>query len=619
MNSRSLQNKFPEVYRQFFSKCPIVVSAPGNFFWSGEYAAMFGGLTIKQNVPLRSYIGLEASNTNKVESGQSIAFIPSKAKFASWIVPPGAARKVRTILQKFLLENHQKTGFIYHILLEVPSGCGLASSGAFAAAVALAAYLHCGLIDMPKIKKWSETKLSELTKDSQFNKVFRLAWKIESTYHNQSSSGAAPFAAITGSALPIVYFTEKRTGDLVSHPKARFPVNIADDYDLINEIDYRAYRLEELLELEGLKADSINLRGFSEWPIDFGLIYSGDTGLTEASIKSLGNIEDSLLESFSGWKKYFSKIKLKDAKPLFYEIIKQPKELALDPYLKSISVISMEILSGLVSVFTRGSSKVDLQHLFNSINCNQGFLKTLDVSSPLIDEICYSINKQVIELGDELGAGCKLTGAGKKGDILFAVNYHGLRDQIDNIIDKLCQETKENIWLDYASWIDGIEEEGARVEQNLVAKIYSKFISSGSILIKSFNQAGMVQPELMTLEDFEKEKSKIDLLIDKIERDIYVGGKKMTSKEIPSSSATGEILTILLNSMGKSIANYQLPESSYAQDRNEMQSKIISPLVKTIKKYTGKNLPLKITGGLAEFRIKLEPSDLDIRALNKVF
>jgi len=78
-------------------------------------------------------------------------------------------------------------------------------------------------------------------------------------------------------------------------------------------------------------------------------------------------------------------------------------------------------------------------------------------------------------------------------------------------------------------------------------------------------------------------------------------------------------LDILLNNPGKSVPNSQLPESFYSQDRNEMQSKIVSPLIKVIKARTKRNLPLKVSGGLVEFRMKLDPSDLDIRVLNKIF
>jgi len=39
--------------------CPIVVSAPGVFFWAGEHAVLDGAVAVIQQVPLRVYVGLE--------------------------------------------------------------------------------------------------------------------------------------------------------------------------------------------------------------------------------------------------------------------------------------------------------------------------------------------------------------------------------------------------------------------------------------------------------------------------------------------------------------------------------------------------------------------------------
>jgi len=224
----------------------------------------------------------------------------------------------------------------------------------------------------------------------------------------------------------------------------------------------------------------------------------------------------------------------------------------------------------------------------------------------------------VRDLGDDCGAGCRLV-VEKKADVLFVVNSHILRDRISELITDLQNKTKRNVQLHYASWLDGFEEEGVKTEQYLAEGIYSKFISEGSISLQNFAKPGSIQTEIRSLEDFEREKDKIDLLLDTMEGHIYVKGKKLTSKEIPSSNVTVKILDILLNNPGKSVPNSQLPESFYSQDRNEMQSKIVSPLIKVIKARTKRNLPLKVSGGLVEFRMKLDPSDLDIRVLNKIF
>ena len=80
MNSASLQEKFPEIYQELFSHADIVTSAPGNFYWIGEYAIVFAGaLGIKQNIPLRVYVGIEPDVVStKIESFKY--FVPSQKK-----------------------------------------------------------------------------------------------------------------------------------------------------------------------------------------------------------------------------------------------------------------------------------------------------------------------------------------------------------------------------------------------------------------------------------------------------------------------------------------------------------------------------------------------------------
>lgn len=593
MNSKSLQAKFPEVYREFFSKCPIVVSAPGNFFWTGEYSALSGGLAIKQNLPLRVYIGLEPLNQSIFEIGEVFHFVPSRACFEPWPMLIKKKEGLINILENWLknYKTDKKRGYRINFLCEFFIGCGLSSSGAASAGLATALFLYYELLSPQKVKYWSQVPVCKLPLDKDFDQVFRTAWEIASLFHGGTSSGASCFTSFIPSFYPILYFTEKENKN--------------------NQKKYFTFRIDEIGDLD--------LKPNTDWSIDFGLIYSGDAGSTEGAIRSLEDIRWYLNDLACEWKKIFKKHKIPQEQILFSKIIRKPKSKILESYIEAVAAISLEVLYGLIWVLASGASKAALPYLLKVLNTNHKLSNSLGGSSGILDEICFLIDKKVRERGDDLGAGCKLTGANTKGDILFVVNYHSLRDKIDELISELRKEIKRNIWLDYASWIDGIETEGIKIEQHLAEGIYSKFVSEGSISLKSFTKEGAIQTELNSLEEFEKIKPKIDLLLDAIENGIYIRGEKLTSKEIPSSSATVEILSILLDNLGKSISNSQLPESSYARDRNEIQSKIVSPLVKIIKTKTRKSLPLKISGGLVEFKMKLDPSDLDIRILNKVF
>lgn len=595
MNSASLQERFPEIYREFFSKCPIVVSAPGSFFWCGEFSVMEGGLAITQKLPFRVYVGVEPTKSKRVYLNEVQVLDPSKEKFTKFTIEEPVNSKIVRFLERFV-----SRGYRIWILSEVPNGCGMNMSGAFSDALAIAVLLY-------------EGKLVDQNISRNFEKIFRLAWKIEAINHGDISSGTTAYTPLTRTLYPVIFFSEKRGGDFHKlAPGARFPKNVRGNYGILDRIYYRGISLDKLIGFESAPS----------WPIDFGLIYSGDIRTTSSTNVAIEEIRESLDEASPFVVETFSDLFRPEKQniPFFYELCTKEGWRGLwQNYLNALITSSLETLLAFKKIFHEGLTSGSLKLFFRSINTHHDQLKAINLSSNILEYICRKIQDEVEKLGDEYGAGVKLLGSGEKGDILFALAYHGLRDQIHRVITTMRRETKEDIWLDYASWLDGIEEEGAKIEQHLAEGIYSPFISEGSMSLKSYTKEGVAQTELTSLEEFEKERSKIDLLIDQIASDIYICGRKLTSKELPSSSATEEILTILLENLGKSIANDKLPESSYSGDRNEMQSKIVTPLVRAVKKYTGKTLPLRITGGLTDFRLKLEPSDLDIRVLNKVF
>ena len=47
-----------EARSRFFSDCPLVVRAPGSFYWAGEHAVVYGQLAVQQPIPLYAYVGV---------------------------------------------------------------------------------------------------------------------------------------------------------------------------------------------------------------------------------------------------------------------------------------------------------------------------------------------------------------------------------------------------------------------------------------------------------------------------------------------------------------------------------------------------------------------------------
>lgn len=96
------------------------------------------------------------------------------------------------------------------------------------------------------------------------------------------------------------------------------------------------------------------------------------------------------------------------------------------------------------------------------------------------------------------------------------------------------------------------------------------------------------------------------MIFDAISRKIYFRGERLTSKEVPSQNAASDLFERLIESMGEEISNASLPASSYSKNRNEMVSKVISPLSKFVRERFRSDLPIRCVGSLTDFRIVLE-------------
>ncbi len=109
-----------------------------------------------------------------------------------------------------------------------------------------------------------------------------------------------------------------------------------------------------------------------------------------------------------------------------------------------------------------------------------------------------------------------------------------------------------------------------------------------------------------------KTYNSVDIMINTIENKIYIWWKKLTSKELHSQSMTIELLTKLLQQPKQTLYNQDLTPSSYSKNKNDMNSKIIIPLKRVIKKRLGKALQLSCMWQLHHFFIERDPNNIKI-------
>ncbi len=521
MNSTQLIKKFPAVYQEFFFKCGRVASAPHSFFWTGDFSGFYGGLTISSKLPLRFYVGLEKTESQKFEINDELqAYFPVYKEFKLIRLDPHISKELKDILKdKF-------KGYKMHFLAELSLGLSLGGLGAIAAATA-------ELTD-PKAK---------------FEDKLLIAKTIVVQIQTGRTSAATAYCALSDSAYPTVFYQSGAK----SWGKS----------------------LDELADLPKTPL----------WAFDFGLIFSGNLVQGAAVITSAEQV------------KRISTSRQKEISDLIGE---QTGSFWGD-YLKMLDQVSKQTLLEMVEVFKNGGSDQNLRRLFESLNQYQNLLHYLEVSTPNIDRIYSAIHRLSNMSENSLGSGCKITGVGKGGEVLFAVPYGRYREEILKELKRL----NLGISLDYASWTGGQNVEKAKIEQDTDNKVFHEIAASAKYLAVVYSKAG-VQNILLNEPIY-----KCDLLLNTIEGKIYLGGRSVTSSQIPSQKASVEILTNLLRSDKRTLKNSRL--GKYGKSRYDLQGKIALPL----SKITG--LKFDISGDIYDnFSISLKPFDLKIAVIEKI-
>ena len=597
MNSFSLKKLHHDVYEQFFLENHVVISAPFVMNRSGDVFKNYCGLSIKQQIPLRIYIGYAKNESSDVTLNKIYYQDINEQQFLQGNILEYAPyfHDVQKEIHKqyhHLCETHG--GIEINILTELPRGVWLGFGSIVPLLLALLLNRFQDTISPHDIHLWKTQNINNLLQDTygSFYSFFMDALNLDKHMYGMISPGTK-LASFFSSHYPVVSFSEdfdKKTASVNIGEHRFWWFTLPDLFPELREVPYSS--------------------------IDYGVAYSGKPVFLEQitwdhyrnNANTFKTIKSSLHTLFGEYLQTMDTRKM----PRFYKHLLLPEgdehELI---YGKLMGMMSLKIFHAMCTMYRDGYDEHTVLKLLDALQkLRQANCVTRDNSAAFLSFI-----KHVLE---------HFTGSAKYfslfpndstimwGSLIFATPMDGFRKAVLDSFSKTFEDFAWSMLL-YANWIDGTEYAGCIVEQDLKYNILSDFLESNNCILRWVNGKILIADCESSLE-----MHKTGLLLDTLHNKIYLDGERLTSQELHSQSATIEVMRVLIANLGKDMVNTDLPPSSYSKNKNEMMSKIVLPLLDLIERRTGKKLPLICKWSLYTFYMKLNKSDIEIVVVNRL-
>ena len=611
-NTKALKERFPEVYRKFFAENDLVISSDFLFNYAVGINWRVGAPAIRQKLPFKSFVGIKASGKKeKIDIGSTLIYFLGTNKFAEAEYETLKWKETLPFLNEFVKKEagNNFNGITLSFLLEISEEHGF--DAAISAEIVAAVYLYFNKIDLETMEQIPDLSATEIIAEKTesscwFKKIHLNSAKMLSLSLNGCTSGNLGFSALLNSEYPILYFTEEREGSIKKPYLDLPPLFIGDDLDELDKLHYWGFRLNDLADITG------------RFPLDVISIYPGSS---RENWMPSDYVNKSFMPSFDKLRDFiqdtFDNIQITDNKhlPSYFKNLEIDSKYWHD-YASGLTYRYLFFLKDFLFLYREKMSTEAINRFIEHMNGFAVMNKPLEeFPSKNLEYIISRIRKTTEESAVPLGV--RPYNWGKMdGNILVFAPPKKVREKIFELTEELQKNYDSKIHIDFASWRDGWGKDGIKVEQFVSKGVFSEFIDKNSRQLISWNKTGGLSRTVIN--DIEEGREKYNLLLDKSSNEIYIKGEKFSSKELPSKKATIEILEFLLNNSQRSIANKQLPESSYAKYRNELQGKIITPLNKLLKEKTGMDLGLRIFGKLRTFYLEFNPKDLKIGLIDKI-
>ncbi len=595
MNSNNLKKTYFHTYERFFIENNFVASTPFVMNRSWDILNNYCGIWLKQQIPLRLYMWYSKTNSGKISINKmyhlefhDYNFIETNAlEYAPYF----------SDLNKFLQKKYAKICEKYwwieiNILSELPRWVGLGFGSLLALLLSVIINKLEWVIDGNILEKLTQKNINEQLSDqySEFYKIFSDALEFDKNIYGMVSSGSK-LASFFSSYYPIVSFSEdfEKNGHQVNN-KRYFGFKLNDLYPELREIPYV--------------------------PIDYGIFYSGKPVLLEQIAWDNYKNNWLLAQQIKNETKHlfgdFLDNLSPNQRPKFYKDLIEPEnDEFTHTYGKMMWIISLKMLYFMAKVYRSWYDESSVLALLDTFKkLRQADCATRDSSHTFLR--CIKTMLEKFKWSSKYISLAPNDTTIMWWSLIFMLPLEWFRVSIMNVIDSVNKDFSGSKLL-YANRLDGLAYEWCKIEQDVNENKYSEFLDGRNCIIKRTNWK-------IVIGDCNKlvENQKKWLLLDVMNNKIYLDGKKLTSQDLHSQSATIEILKMLLWNPGKEISNKDFPVSSYSKNKNDMLWKIVLPLISLVEQKTKKKLPLVCKGSLYDFTMRLDICDIEMTILHAI-
>ncbi len=584
MNSKSLQEHFPDIYKDFFVQNDLIISWCYVFPWSPLWwKHMSHHIRTKSKIPIKCYVWFKKIKNNKVTFKWVDFFDVSEKKFIKNNFHDFIKEDVAicSILENFLKDNSLDFWVEISILSETPRWHSFWFSGTSFAILATWFYILWNLLDKKVLLEYNNFLASK-----ELNDIYNLALSLELKSRHWNTIWQNIMNTLSNYKEPTVFFTEKFNPETKNEAieklfKKHIPINSLSD-----EVVTKDLLIDCLMVFSWISSNSTQVEQFKK-----------------ADNKELDKYKDYLDNNviWAEWKN----------KDIFLKDFMDNIESTYDYIADIVWILNIKSIHLFQEMLEKWYKEDLIEDFICHINKYRYILALIENQSSFAEDFIFYFSKNRLTTNEKVWI--MPTSSWKLWWWYVVVTKPWISR---NTIDKTIEELKTiypNVEIEYSSYLDWECSDWVIVEQYISEWIYSKYVDKNKLIFKSNKWDNYIW-------DYSEivEKEKDGLILDMINNKIYLNWEKLTSKDIPSQNTTIEMLTKLLENLWEEVSNKEFPISSYSNNKNEMLWKIIIPLLRLIEERTKEQLSITCKWSLSEFFIRMSDINLKIGVVKRI-